>query len=185
MTDPHLAADPLQRIRRLSRAMVRACWALMLLLPVALAGYWALASHPELAVRGNLPVGAIQQPLQAWQRLACAVAMAVPLALFVAGLWHAQRCFAQFAKGQVFTDQATGHLRRLAGWVAASALAAMVAGAVVSVLLTLGNAPGSRHLAVGIGSDQVLTLFFAGMVWLIAEVMDQGQRLARENEQFV
>jgi hypothetical protein len=185
MTDTLPAADPLQRIRRLSRAMVRACWALMLVLPVALAVYWAVASAPELAVRGNLPAGAIQQPLQSWQRLACAAAMAVPLALLLTGLWHARQCFAQFAAGQVFTDQATRHLRRLAGWVAAAALAAMVAGAVVSVLLTLGNAPGTRQLAVGIGSDHVLTLFFAGLVWLIAEVMDQGQRLARENEQFV
>lgn len=53
-------------------------------------------------------------------------------------------------------------------------LALFLAVAVGSVLLTLGTATGSSHLPVGIASGPVLTLFFAGLVWLIAEVMDQG-----------
>ena len=39
--------------------------------------------------------------------------------------------------------------------------------------------------SVGIGSDHVFTLFFAGLVWLMAAVIAQGQTLAEENEGFV
>ena len=90
-----------------------------------------------------------------------------------------------FAQGQVFTLQATALLGRFAGWVAWAALASMLAGSATSVLLTLNNPPGQRHLSVGIGSDLVFTLFFAGLVWLMAAVIAQGQTLAEENEGFV
>lgn len=179
------AVDHLQRIRRISRVMVLACMALITLLPVALVYYWATTSAPELAVQGNLQPATIQLPLQLWQRVAAATVTAVPLALLLMGIWQAKQCFAQFVQGQVFTAQATGHLRRFAGWVAAAAVAAIAAGAVTSVLLTLQNPPGTRQLAVALSSNHLFTLFFAGLVWLMADVIGQGQALAEENERFV
>lgn len=179
------ATDHLQRIQRLSRVMVLACMALITLLPMALIYYWATASAPELAVHGNLQPSALQLPLQLWQRVTAAAVTAVPLALLLMGIWQAKQCFALFVRGQVFTELATDYLRRFAGWVAAAALAAIVAGAVTSVLLTLQNPPGTRQLAVGLSSNHLFTLFFAALVWLMADVIGQGQALAEENERFV
>lgn len=178
-------ADPLRHVRRTSRLMVWACWALILLLPAALALYWAVAGGEQLASHANLPASAIGAPLQPWQRLVGAGVMGLPLALLLVGLWQAKRCFEQFAQGRVFTEQATDLLRRFAGWVAAAALAAIVASAATSVLLTLHNPPGMRHLALGIGSNHLFTFFFAGLVWLMAAVIGQGQALVEENEGFV
>ena len=180
-----LATDPLQRIRRISRWMVLACQALLVLMPVAWLWYWVVTAAPELALRANLSASAIQLPLQTWQRVAAAGVSAVPLVLVLIGVWQVKRCFEAFAQGQLFTSHTTTHLRRFSAWVAAAALAAMVAGSVMSVLLTLNNPPGSRQLAVGLSSDLVFTLFFAAMVWLMADVMVQGQALAEENERFV
>jgi hypothetical protein len=174
-----------QRIRNISRAMVWACWALIALLPAALVVYWATAADAALAAQGNLLPGAILAPLQLWQRVAAACVTAVPLALLLMGLWQAKRCFALFAQGQVFTAQAVDCLRRFAGWVAAAALAAIVAAAIASVLLTLQNPAGLRQLALGISSKHLFTLFFAAMVWLMAAVIGQGQSLAEENERFI
>ncbi|MDD5333677.1 MAG: DUF2975 domain-containing protein [Rhodoferax sp.] len=175
-------ADHLQRIRRLGCGMAWTCMALIALLPCVLVAYWATTSAPELAAQGNLN---IQLPLQPWQRLAGAAVTSVPLILLLTGLWHARQCFDQFAKGQVFTAQATARLRRFAGWVAAAALAGIVAGAATSVLLTLHNPPGTRQLSVSINSNHLFTLFFAAVVWLMAAVIGQGQALAEENEHFV
>lgn len=177
--------DHLQRIQRLSRIMALTCLALIALLPLVLVAYWVTTSAPELAAQGNLTPGAMQLPLQAWQRWAAAAVTAVPLILLLTGLWHAKQCFDQFAGGQVFTAQATIRLRRFAGWVAAAALAAIVAGAATSVILTLHNPPGMRHLSVGISSNHVFTLFFAAVVWLMAAVIGEGQALAEENQRFV
>ncbi len=179
------STDPLRHVRRTGRLMVWACWAFIVLLPVTLVVYWSVAGDGLLAGHANLPASAIMALLQPWQRLAGAVVMAVPLALLLMGLWQAKRCFELFAQGQVFTQQATALLRRFAGWVAAAALAAIVASAATSVLLTLQNPPGMRHLALGIGSNHLFTFFFAGLVWLMAAVIGQGQALAEENERFV
>ena len=181
----HPVSLPAQRVRRISRWMVAACWALLVTLPLALVVYWATASEAQLAGHANLPVQAVAGPLALWQRIAGAVVTALPLGLLLAGVWQARRCFGMFAQGQVFTLQATALLGRFAGWVAWAALASMLAGSATSVLLTLNNLPGQRHLSVGIGSDHVFTLFFAGLVWLMAAVIAQGQTLAEENEGFV
>jgi hypothetical protein len=98
---------------------------------------------------------------------------------------QARLCFAQFEQGQVFSPLATAQLRRFAGWVAAAAFAAMLAAAVMSVVLSLNNPPGARHLAIGISSNHVFTLFFAGVVWLMADIIGRGLMLAEENERFV
>lgn len=182
---PSSPLNHLQRIQRVSRIMVRICLALVVLMPIALLIYWATASAPELATQGNLPAAVIRTPLQMWQRAAAALVSSVPLACLLMGVWQARLCFAQFANGDVFTASAVGCLRRFAGWTAAAALAAIVAGAAISVLLTINNPPGTRQLALGISSNQVFTLFFAALVWLMADVIGQGQSLADENKQFV
>ncbi|MFO1262083.1 MAG: DUF2975 domain-containing protein [Rhodoferax sp.] len=185
LTAPLSAAARLARIRRLSRWMGWFCQALMLALPVALLAYWASTPDAELAQQGNLPAAALRNTLQPWQRWACAAIAAVPMGMLLMGLAQARGCFVQFALGQVFTVQATVRLRRFAAWVAGTALAAIAAGALTSVLLTLHNPTGSRYLSVGVNSNHVMTLFFAAMVWLMAEIVDQGQVLAEENAAFV
>jgi Protein of unknown function (DUF2975) len=179
------SVNHLQRIRRISRAMVFVCMGLIVVLPVALAWCWATLDASELARQSNLPGTAVQLPLLAWQRWVSGGVTGVPLVMLLVGVWHAKRCFEQFAKGHIFTAQATLCLRRFAGWVAAAALAAIVAGTLTSVLLTLQNPPGMRWLAVGFSSNHLLTLFFATLVWLMAHVIGQGQLLADENQSFV
>jgi hypothetical protein len=175
----------LGRVRRISAGMVWACRALMGVMPLALVGYWAWAGQESLAAHANLSPALLMAPLQAWQRVMAGAAMALPLGLFLTGVAQAQRCFELFARGEVFTSEATALLRRFAGWVAAAALATIVASGVVSVVLTMTNPSGMRQLAIGIGSDHVFTLFFAATVWLMAAVIGQGQALAEENQRFV
>lgn len=176
---------PAQNVRQISRWMARTCWLLLAVLPVALVLYWALASEAQLASQAGLPPGAILAPLALWQRLAAGAVTAIPLGLLLAGVWQARRCFDMFARGEVFTGTSTVLLRRFAGWVAWAVLASMLAASATSVLLTLGNPPGQRHLSIAVGSNQVFSLFFAGMVWLMAAVIAQGRSLAEENEGFV
>jgi hypothetical protein len=183
--DASNVVDHLQRIRRLSGALVLVCWALVVLLPLAWLWYWMSVDAAQLALQAQLPAGLIQPGLPAWQRVAAAAANAVPMVCVLLGVWQVKQCFTAFAQGQIFTAHATAHLRRFAGWIAAAALAAIVTVPVMSVLLTLHNAPGTRQLILGLSSEHVFTLFFAAVVWLMADIMRQGQVLAEENESFV
>lgn len=175
----------LQRVRRISAALVWACRALMWVVPLALVGFWTWSAPEGLANQANLAPNMLMAPLQTWQRVAAAAVMAVPLVLLLLGVRRAQTCFALFAQGEVFSSRTTALLRQFAGWVAAAALATILASTVVSVLLTVTNPPGLRQLAIGVGSNHVFTLFFAATVWLMAAVIGQGQALAEENQRFV
>lgn len=174
-----------RRILRLSRLLAATCLVLIIALPIAVAIYWAVANTADLAVHANLSAHAIQAPLELWQRIAGALITEVPLALLMVGLWQARMCFKLFAAGEVFTVDAVRCLQRFAGWVMVSVGAGFVASVALSVLLTLHNPPGMRHVAIGISSNLIFTLFFAGMVWLMAAVIGQGQALAEENATFV
>lgn len=172
-------------MQRISGWLAWACLLLIVALPILVAAYWSVADTGLLAVHANMLPSLIQAPLQDWQRLGGALVTCLPVALMMRGLWEARLCFKQFAAGQVFTAQAVQRLRSFAGWIMASSLASILIGPVVSVVLTFNNATGNRHVAIGIGTDHVLTLLFAAVVWVMAAVIAQGQVLAEENSSFV
>ena len=184
-SNPLSQPDPLQRIRRNSRLMAWACVAIIVALPLAQVAYWATVSSAELAVQGSLPSFAIQQPLQAWQRWAAGATMSLPLALMLAGVWQARCCFAHFANGLVFTAQVVRYLRNAAGFMVLASGAAILCGAVTSVIVTWTNAPGTRQLSFAVSSNHIYTLFFAALIWMMADVIAKGRALVEENESFV
>ena len=47
------------------------------------------------------------------------------------------------------------------------------------------NAPGTRQLSIAISSNHIFTLFFAVLVWMMADVIARGCALVEENESFV
>ena len=181
----HASKPDAQRMVRLSHWLARACAVLVLALPLSVLLYWALADQSHLATQGHLATQVIVGTLLPYQRALGAALTLVPVLLLCVGLWHARSCFLLFASGQVFSGQAVRRLRQFASWALASVLASVGVASALSVVLTLENPVGMRHLALGLGTDQVFSVFFAGMVWLMAAVISHGQQLADENAAFV
>jgi hypothetical protein len=184
-----MSQDSLERLpkftRRLSQAMAVFCLITIVLSPVGILLYWMVTDVGDIALSANLAPSAIQGTLSIWQRVVAGVISGVPLALMLVGLWQAYRFFKLFAAGQIFSTRAARYLSRFAGWLLASVLGSVLSGAAVTVVITLQNMEGSRLLAVSISSDQIFLMFFAAMVYLMASVIRQGQKLAEENATFV
>jgi hypothetical protein len=174
-----------EHIRLLSRVLATICLILMALMPIIPVAYWVLTDTGILAVQANLTPEAIQGELSIWQRVVAGLLTEIPLAIFLVGLWQVRRCFEQFSAGRFFSSSAVRSLSLFAGLTMASVAASVVTTTLVSMVLTLQNPAGSRSLTVSFGSDQVLLLFFAGMVWLMASIIHQGQMLAEENASFI
>lgn len=172
-------------MQRICGGLAWVCVFLIVTAPLLVLAYWAVADAGLLAVRANMLPLTIQTPLQDWQRVGGALVTLVPVGLMLRGLWEARACFGQFALGQIFTAQAVQRLRSFAGWIMASSLASILVGPVISVLLTFNNAHDQRHVAIGIGMNEVLSLLFAAVVWVMASVIAQGLVLADENASFV
>jgi hypothetical protein len=178
-------SNALPRIQRHSRIMAWGCLLILAALPIVFITYWSTVSSTEFAGQGDLPPLLIQMPLQTWQRVSAATIMAVPLVMMLAGVWQARRCFLHFAHGQVFTAHVTRYLRNVARWIAAAVLTGLLSDAMATVVLTWTNAVGTRQLVFGMNSHHIFTLFSAAIVWLMAEVIAQGQSLVEENEGFI
>ncbi len=118
-------------------------------------------------------------------RLAALVVDLIPTALVVWALIELYRLFQHYAKGEVFSRAALGHLNRVAALMFWQVLVSFIAQAPISYLLSLYRPAGHREISLGLGSNDFAFLFMAGVVLVIARVMAEARRMADENESFV
>jgi hypothetical protein len=88
-------------------------------------------------------------------------------------------------QGDFFSADAVGGLKDYATASLWAAIASLVSVPVLSVAITVANAPGHKELSLDFSGAQVLNLLGAGILWVIASAMARAAAIARENEQFV
>ncbi|HEX7639670.1 MAG TPA: DUF2975 domain-containing protein [Burkholderiaceae bacterium] len=118
-------------------------------------------------------------------RLRCGIWELVPLAVILTALLRLWRLLGEYERDRVFSPRALESLRSFARWMTAAAIVSPLSNAVLSVLATLGNAPGHRQLSVNISSEDYVMLLFGGVVLAISSVMAEAARLAEDNAGFV
>jgi uncharacterized membrane protein YidH (DUF202 family) len=122
-----------------------------------------------------------QQPLEfRLMALLCAFA---PTAFTMWALWSLRRLFLLYARGSVFSAEALAALNHVAVALFASVVVGFAMQAPTSLALTWPHA--HREISLSFGSNDVFTLFMAGVVLVIARVMAEAQRMADENAKFV
>jgi len=67
----------------------------------------------------------------------------------------------------------------------AAAAAACLSVPLISVLLTMAAPAGQHMVKMQVGSNELLLLLFAGIVWQIARVMTQAVELAEDHAQII
>jgi hypothetical protein len=118
------------------------------------------------------------------QRAVGAALSSVPLLVMGYGLWRLDRLLLNFRRQDLFTVQSIGHLRAFAGATLASTLLSIAEPALRGIAFWL-LAGGERHLAVGVRSEQIILLLVCGLFYLVTRLMQEGSRLAAENEAFI
>ncbi len=109
----------------------------------------------------------------------------IPVAFSVWALWSLRLLFRRYAEGEVFSHDALRYLNNVAVALFASVIVGFVAQAPITFILTWPLGAGHRAISLGFGSDDVATLFMAGVVLAIARVMVAARRLADENANFI
>ncbi|HEY5337511.1 MAG TPA: DUF2975 domain-containing protein [Rhizomicrobium sp.] len=100
-------------------------------------------------------------------------------------LWSLRQLFLLHAKGEVFSQSALRALNHVALALFCGVVASFVMQAPISFALTFARGHGHRSISLGFGSNDVATLFMAGVVLVIARVMAEARRVADENAAFV
>jgi hypothetical protein len=163
---------------RLNTIIATTCLVLAVVLPATVL-YW-LFSNPEGNVGLHLPSGA---PL--WARAIMVIAGATPVSCMAVALLHARRCFLSFSRGDYFTMPVVKGLRGFAAGLFFSGIAAILIIPLASLLQSMASTGAPHSVSIGLGSTQILTILFAGILWQIAAVMSKARALAQENAQFV
>lgn len=113
------------------------------------------------------------------------VSSMLPIALALATLWQLWRLFGEYGQGRALGRCALGHLRRFAWLWLALVVAQPVLRSVWSVLLTLGNPPGQRMLAIQLQGADYMQLLVGAVLLAVAHVMHEAVLAAEENQAFV
>lgn len=179
------------RIARLSERLALLSLVIMLLLAGFNLYCWV---DPSLALRAGLDArsGAgmlaglpLSAPPAGWQLAGGALITVVPLTALARALWHGRTLFRTLAAGEYFSPRvaaALGGAGRAVGlWVLLSVLCQPL----LSVWLTLREPVGHRLLMLGFGSPDLVALYLAGGLWVMAQVMRRAAALDAENRQFV
>lgn len=178
----------LGREQGLSAVCATGCGIVAVSIPLSVVAMWTFGSWEGLALVRLIPPDILpdmRATVQPWQRLAGALICLVPALLLSYGLLRARRSLAAFVRGDFFAADVVDGLRGYAGATFWAAVASIISVPVLSVVITLANAPGHRELSIDLSGAQVLNLLGAAILWVIASAMARAANIARENEQFI
>lgn len=169
----------------LSTVLAVGCVLLAIVL-IAITVYIPVTNLQMLIDSLNLQKAPTVESLSTFQKVALGVLSCVGTFCQAYGLFSARKCFQSFARREYFTLQVVQGLRGFAAGMFLWPVSSILAKPLLSFVATMNStAPGGHEVSVGIGTEQVLTLLFAGILWQIAGVMTSAKRLADENSQFV
>lgn len=120
-----------------------------------------------------------------WQTLGAILLTSVPLLMLASGLNHLRGLFKSYAAGEYFSSAAAVRLgkvgRAVALWVALN----FVCGPMLSVWSSLLEPDGQRFVTITFTSSDLVALFLAACIAVIARILWQASELASENRTFV
>jgi hypothetical protein len=169
-----------QRARSLSRWIERLCTLLIVAAPLVLtllsAGFVILYDEVfRMLQQHGLPPDA--PPFLGVGRRLLLVGV---LLLYAAPLWitatHGRRLFLSFSRDEVFTSHNVARLRAIGAWLLVSVLMANVAQGLFILIATPPDPDFDLSIAPAI---------YAAMVYVIAYVLEEANRIADENRKFV
>lgn len=172
----------LPKIKKLSKNFHFLISALLVVIPFYYIIYWTfINSLPETLITKNIASASlVKNHLSIKFQLIGFVSSLLPLSALVYGLVNIRKLFSFYKEGVIFSFEHVKIFKKtskaLVGWVFLSILYESAK----SVLFSMGNPPGQRVISVGFSSPEITTLLVAGVVFLIAWVMDEGRILTEE-----
>jgi len=176
--------ENLSKIKKLSKNFHLLLSVILFLVPLYYILYWSLINHlPETLITVNtISDPLIPHNLPIKLQLAGFFVSLLPLSALTYGLVNIRKIFSFYRQGIIFSFEHVSLFRKTAKALLFWVLFSILYESAKSVLFSMGNPPGSRVINVGLGSSEITTLIVAGIVFLIAWVMDEGRILTEENE---
>lgn len=171
-----LPQDRAMRIKRIAALGSFGALCLAVLLPASVVGVLSTMDAETFAQGFSVD---IPVPIETGARAAATVILALPAFALAVSLLYLRKTFNAFASAEYFGFKTFEALLRFARWLAVGVLLSMVGHTAAPLVL------GARALSIEIGSQQVITLGVAALIYLLAHILTLASDLEAENKQFV
>jgi len=174
----------LSKIKKISKIFYLLLSSLIIVIPLYYVTYWALINHlPDTLITANTTsVPLIADPLSIKLQIIGFLVSLLPLSALLYGLINIRKLFSFYRAGVIFSFEHVSIFyktsKALFLWVFLSVLYESAK----SIIFSIGNPPGQRVVSVGFSSSELTTLIVAGIVLVIAWVMEEGRILTEEKE---
>ena len=173
-------------IQRLSRFMIALCWGGIIGFPIFQLWFWLFNpnSLASLKMTSHLKNTDVSQTSEFQILLALVLSLGGALILSY-GLFRLYRMFCEFIDGHFFTKEAIGHLHAFSFFLFVSVIYRVIQTGLMAAVLTWHNPPGQRQMVLSLGSQELSTLFVAGLLLTITWCFREANRIDVENKEFV
>ncbi len=144
--------------------------------------YWAfINSFPETLITANAAsTPLLLNPLSIKLQIIGFVTSLLPLLALAYGLLNLQRLFAFYKEGVIFSFEHVSLFKKTSKALLLWVFLSIVYESAKSIIFSMGNPPGQRVISVGFSSPEITILMVAGIVFVIAWIMDEGRILTEE-----
>ena len=118
------------------------------------------------------------------QRAVGALVAFPSLMVLTYGLWRLDCLLINFGRRELFTVQSIGHLRLFAGATLLATILSVVELPTRAAALC-GIEGGPCEITMKFNSEQMMLMLLCGLFYLITRLMQEGRRLAEDNESFI
>jgi hypothetical protein len=182
---------PVDRLALSSQRMaaVTLCFIIAMLLLNAAYWFYPDATHDGLAIRltnetvSGLHVDVAAFPL--WQKLGGAALSSLPLLALAAGLWQLRALFQCYGRREYFSPAVADHLGKTGRFVALWVILKLASEPMLSFWATMHEPAGQQAITVTFGSPQIVALFLAACIAIVARILRRASELDVEHRQFV
>lgn len=180
ISEQHVAPSP-WGTTRLSRLAALMCFVVAFggaLSEILLAWVWLSPEWITKYVAPHIGLNSAAVSLS-WQiqALGFAVSM-IPLGVLLYALHQAYGLFDAYRRGELFPESAPQRLRLIGLSMVALALLRPITSAILSVVLTYANPPGTRMLVISLSLDDYMIAAMGGLILAIGHVMVEARKLA-------
>lgn len=174
----------LLKIKRLSKQFYLLTSLLLIVIPCYYVGFWIfINSLPNTLVTVNVAsTPLVPHLLPVKLQLIGYAASLLPLGALFYGLTNLRRLFALYREGVFFSFEQVEIFKKISKALFAWVLFSMLYESAKSILFSMGNPPGERVVNLTLGSSEITNLLIAGIVFVVAWIMDEGRILAEEQQ---
>lgn len=171
--------------KQFSRLISWGCYLTILLTPIfAIYLLWNIdLFSTQLSHYIRIPIH--WHTVTAWQWYLLWGITAAYISIGLIGLYFLQCAFRNFANGEFFNLTNSRYIRIFSIFLFVQALAKPIYFTLSSVLLSLNHPKGEKIFSISVGSNEIIIIALAMILWVISDLLVTASNLKMETEQYI